>query len=104
MRVFNLLNRKLKNKQKKIDFALELAPRFGKTIWTIDLIQTLFNEYGYKICFLPAYVLTVFKSFEKDFYDFKGYSNNIIYLKKGDDVENRIPFSAKCQTEENSSK
>lgn len=82
---------KLKNnKKQKIDFALELAPRFGKTIWAIDVIRTLFNEYGYKICFLPTYVLTALSSFQKTFYEFKGYSNDMVFVTKNDDVEKII--------------
>ena len=69
----------------KKEFALELAPRFGKTIFTIDLINTLFNDYGYKICFLPAYVLTALSSFKKDFYGFNGYSDRMVYV---DDINN----------------
>jgi hypothetical protein len=69
----------------KKEFALELAPRFGKTIFTIDLINTLFNNYGYKICFLPAYVLTALSSFKKEFYRFKGYSDKMVYV---DDITN----------------
>jgi hypothetical protein len=69
----------------KKEFALELAPRFVKTIFTIDLIDTLFNEYGYKICFLPAYVLTALSSFKKEFYRFNGYSDKMVYV---DDINN----------------
>ena len=69
----------------KKEFALELAPRFGKTIFTIDLIDTLFNEYGYKICFLPAYVLTALSSFKKEFYKFNGYTDKMVYV---DDINN----------------
>jgi len=82
---------KLSNSTKnKIDFALELAPRFGKTIWSIDLINTLFNDFGYKICFLPSYVLTSLSSFKKDFYRFYGYSNNMIYVDSNDDLKKVI--------------
>ena len=76
--------------QKYIDFALELAPRFGKTIWSIDLIQTLFNDYGYKICALPTYVLTALGSFSKEFYQFNGYSDNMVLVGKDDDLTSVI--------------
>jgi hypothetical protein len=69
----------------KKEFALELAPRFGKTIFTIDLINALFNNYGYKICFLPTYVLTALSSFKKDFYRFNGFSHKMVYV---DDINN----------------
>jgi hypothetical protein len=74
----------------KKEFALELAPRFGKTIFTIDLIDTLFNEYGYKICFLPAYVLTALSSFKKEFYKFNGYSDKMVYVDDIDNLEGAI--------------
>lgn len=70
-----------KNKGDKIDFALELAPRFGKTIFAIDLIQKLFNDYGYKICFLPNYILSTLSSFKQDFNKFDGYSENMILVE-----------------------
>lgn len=74
----------------KKEFALELAPRFGKTIFTIDLIHTLFNNYGYKICFLPAYVLTALSSFKKDFYRFNGYSDRMVYVNDINKLEGVI--------------
>jgi hypothetical protein len=79
-----------KSEKNKIDFALELAPRFGKTVWSIDLIKTLFTDFGYKICFLPAYVLTALSSFKKDFYHFNGYSNDMVYVSQNDDIEKVI--------------
>lgn len=78
------------NKKDKIDFVLELAPRFGKTIWAIDTAQKLFDECGYKICFLPTYMLTALSSFKKTYYEFKGYSNNMVYVTKDDDLQKVI--------------
>ena len=74
----------------KKEFALELAPRFGKTIFTIDLIDTLFNDYGYKICFLPAYVLTALSSFKKEFYNFNGYSDKMVYVSDINNIKDVI--------------
>jgi hypothetical protein len=71
----------------KNEFALELAPRFGKTLWTLDLMVTLFNEYNYKVAMLPAYVLTALSSFEKEFYLFKGFKDTMIFVREGDDVK-----------------
>lgn len=75
-----------KSNNEKVDFALELAPRFGKTIWTIDLVKTLFTDFNYKICFLPSYVLTSLSSFKNDLYKFNGYSNDIKYVSMNEDV------------------
>jgi hypothetical protein len=76
----------LQNNYKKIDFALELAPRFGKTIWAIDLLNTLFLEHNIKLCVIPTYVLTAITSFKKEFYTFKNYSSNMIFVTSDEDV------------------
>lgn len=73
--------------REKIDFALELAPRFGKTIWAIDLIQTLYNDFNYNICVMPTYYLSSLTSFKKEFYNFSGYSNNMVYVTSDDNLE-----------------
>ena len=70
----------------KNEFALELAPRFGKTLWTLDLMKTLFQDYNYKVALLPAFVLTALSSFEKEFYLFKGFSDSMVFVREGDDV------------------
>jgi hypothetical protein len=74
----------------KIDFALELAPRFGKTIWAIDLLNTLFVEHNIKVCVIPTYVLTAITSFKKEFYTFKGYSSNIEFVTSENDLQSVI--------------
>jgi hypothetical protein len=71
----------------KNEFALELAPRFGKTLWTLDLMKTLFNDYNYKVALLPAFVLTALSSFEKEFYQFKGFNESMVFVREGDDVD-----------------
>lgn len=70
----------------KNEFALELAPRFGKTLWTLDLMKTLFNDYGYKVTLLPAFVLTALSSFEKEFYNFKGFADSMVFVREGEDM------------------
>lgn len=75
---------------KKIDFALELAPRFGKTIWAIDLLNTLWVEFGKKICVIPCYVHTAIASFKKELYTFKGYSSNMVFVTSEDNIQQVI--------------
>jgi hypothetical protein len=75
---------------KKIDFALELAPRFGKTIWAIDLLNTLFVNHNIKVCVIPTYILTAITSFKKEFYTFKGYSSNMVFVTSEDNVQKVI--------------
>ena len=80
----------LKLDYKKIDFALELAPRFGKTIWAIDLLNTLYVEHGIKLCVIPCYVHTAITSFKKEFYTFKGYSSSMIFVTSEDNIQKVI--------------
>jgi hypothetical protein len=81
-----LFLKKLKNNKKKlINFILNFAQRFGKTIWSIDLLKYLYDEFGYKICLLPSYYLTSLTSFENDFYKFKGYSEEMILIDLSDE-------------------
>lgn len=63
--------------------AAELAPRFGKTLWGLDLFKALCEEFGYQYLILPAYVLTAHSSFLTDF---NGYSdfNNMIFVDDKD--------------------
>jgi len=72
---------------KYIDFALELAPRFGKTIWSIDLIKSLYDDYGYRVCVLPTYFLSSLTSFKKEFNQFNGYSEEMVYITTDDDID-----------------
>jgi hypothetical protein len=74
----------------KIDFALELAPRFGKTIWAIDLLNTLFVNHKIKVCVIPTYILTAITSFKKEFYTFKGYSSNMVFVTSEDNIQKVI--------------
>lgn len=78
------------NNNSKKEFALELAPRFGKTLWTLDLIKTLFNDYGYKVTLLPAYVLNALSSFEKEFYQFKTFTDKMVFVRETDNVNEII--------------
>ena len=81
-----LFLKKLKNNTKNlINFILNFAQRFGKTIWSIDLLKDLYDNFGYKICVLPSYYLTSLTSFENDFYKFKGYSEEMILIDLSDE-------------------
>lgn len=80
----------LKQGYNKIDFALELAPRFGKTIWAIDLLSTLFEDFDIKLCVIPSYVLTSLTSFKKELYRFNGFSKEMIYVNPDENLEKII--------------
>jgi hypothetical protein len=75
------------NLNEKKEFALELAPRFGKTLWTLDLIKTLFIDYNYKVTLLPAFILNALSSFEKEFYQFKSFTDNMVFVRETDDID-----------------
>lgn len=74
----------------KIDFGLEFGQRFGKTIWQIDILHTLFKIYNIKLCVLPSYVLTTLSSFEKDLNSFNTYSSEFILVNIDDNLESII--------------
>ena len=76
--------------KKMMEFALELAPRFGKTTWMIDLLITLFDKYGFRLAVLPSYWLSSLSSFEKELYSWKGFDDKIHFVKRGEDVKNAI--------------
>ena len=80
----------LEKKHEVIDFALELAPRFGKTIWVIDLLKTLFEKFEIKVCVIPSYVLTSNSSFVTDFYKFKEYSDCMVIASIDKDLDDVI--------------
>tara|TARA_B110000967_G_C18773744_1_gene504443 strand:- start:72 stop:1103 length:1032 start_codon:yes stop_codon:yes gene_type:complete len=63
--------------------AAELAPRFGKTLWGLDLFNALCDEFGYQYLILPAYVLTAHSSFLNDFNSFNDF-NDIVFVDDKD--------------------
>jgi hypothetical protein len=81
-----MLDLNLKAGLKLVDIACELAPRFGKTTWMIDLLITLFQRYNFKLCVLPSYWLSSLSSFEKDLNNYRGFNDVIHYVKRGDDI------------------
>jgi hypothetical protein len=68
----------------------ELAARFGKTIWALDLFKTLCDMGKSQYLILPAYVLTAHSSFEKEFYKFKEFNDMILISDKDTDFEENI--------------
>jgi hypothetical protein len=72
------------------EFVLILAPRFGKTLWALDLMVDLFKEYGYKIVAIPAYYLSALSSFEKEFYQHEQFVDNMVFVTQKDDPKKII--------------
>lgn len=87
---FAMLVENLKENKNLIDFALELAPRFGKTTWMINLLVQLFKEYNYRVCILPSYWLSSLSSFEKDLYSYNGFDDYIHYVKDGESISDAV--------------
>ena len=65
----------------------ELAPRFGKTLWTLDTFEELSKEQGFQYLLLPAYVLTAHASFQKELRSFSNFSNISFVSDKDDNFE-----------------
>jgi hypothetical protein len=78
-------NRKLGHKY--FDILKELAPRFGKTTYMIDLLVELYKEGMYNVCVLPSYWLSSHSSFEKDLKKYSGFDEYIVYVSREDDLD-----------------
>lgn len=83
-------NSEVKSNYPKIDFVLELAPRFGKTLWSLNLMKHLFIHENIKVCIIPTYVLTAITSFKSDFYKFRGFYNTMVFTDKVEELPNLI--------------
>jgi hypothetical protein len=59
-----------------------LCPRFGKTVWALELYRQLSEECGTEIMFLPCYWHGVFSSFEEDIKPFSNF-NDMVFVGKG---------------------
>ena len=70
--------------------AAELAPRFGKTLWSLDLFNALCDEFGYQYLILPAYVLTAHSSFMNDFKAFSDFNDIKFVSDKDTDFEQQV--------------
>jgi len=68
----------------------ELAARFGKTLWTLDVFKTLTEEKGYQYLILPAYVLTAHASFQKELRSFADFDDMVFITDKDDKFEEKI--------------
>ena len=76
--------------KKVMEFALELAHRFGKTTWMIDLLITMFDKYGFRLAVLPSYWLSSLSSFEKELSRWNGFDEKIHFVKRGESVKDAI--------------
>jgi len=70
--------------------AAELAPRFGKTLWSLDLFKALCDQFGYQYLILPAYVLTAHSSFLTDFNGFSDFNDMVFVDDKDPNFKQKI--------------
>jgi len=70
--------------------ATELAPRFGKTPWSLDVFKDLSNEFNYQYMILPAYVLTAHSSFRKDLRSFSDFDDIMFISDDESDFRNKV--------------
>lgn len=68
----------------------ELAARFGKTLWALDVFKTLTEEKGFQYLILPAYVLTAHASFQKELRSFADFDEMVFISDKDNDFEEKI--------------
>ena len=72
----------------------ELAARFGKTVWTLDVFKTLTEEKGFQYLLLPAYVLTAHASFQKELRSFSDFDDMLFISDKDENFEEKVRANA----------
>jgi hypothetical protein len=88
---FEMLKLSKSSKQKVVDIAMELAPRFGKTTFAInEMLIPLFKRNRYRIAVLPSYWLSSLSSFEKDLNRYKGFDKLIVYVGRDESLTSAI--------------
>ena len=70
--------------------AAELAPRFGKTLWSLDTFKDLFEEFGYQYMILPAYILTAHASFMSQMRKYSDFDNMMFISDNDPDFEGKV--------------
>lgn len=70
--------------------AAELAPRFGKTLWSLDTFKDLFEEFDHQYMILPAYILTAHSSFMKDLRSFSDFDDMMFISDNDPDFESKV--------------
>ena len=68
----------------------ELAARFGKTLWALDLFKTLTEQSDKQYMILPAYVLTACSSFKKEVAAFEDFQDFVFVNYNDADFAEKI--------------
>lgn len=89
----------------------ELAARFGKTLWALDVMKQLTSE-GKQYMILPAYVLTACSSFRKEVASFEDFQD-FVFINYDDadfqeqveaNVDKKLVITASLHVDANSTK
>lgn len=70
--------------------AAELAPRFGKTPWSLDTFKGLVEEFGYQYMILPSYILTAHASFMKEKCSYSNFEDMMFISDNDPDFEDKV--------------
>lgn len=82
-----ILNQK---NEDSISIALELAPRFGKTLWSLNLFNALTKLLGIKVLILPTFVLSAESSFIKEISNFSDFENFVMLDPQSEDFKEKV--------------
>lgn len=84
------INRCKKNGQKRVNIVANLCPRFGKTIWALELFNKLNKKYGTQVMILPAYWLSVHTSFADEVSKFRDFMNMVVIDTREEEAEAKV--------------
>ena len=70
--------------------AAELAPRFGKTPWSLDTFKDLFEDFDYQYMILPAYILTAHASFMKELRKYSDFDDMMFISDNDPDFKDKV--------------
>lgn len=71
-------------------FTLELAPRFGKTLFILDLFADLVENHGFNYLILPTYILSTNTSFKNEIRKYQQFDEFIFVDDKDKDFLSKI--------------
>ena len=72
----------------------ELAARFGKTLWALDLFKSLTEQSDKQYMILPAYVLTACSSFKKEVAAFEDFQDFVFVNYNDKDFAEKVRANA----------
>jgi|TARA_R110000744_G_scaffold380323_1_gene500713 hypothetical protein len=70
--------------------AAELAPRFGKTPWSLDTFKDLNTYFNYQYLILPSYILTAHASFLKELRSYSDFDDMMFISDNDSDFIDKV--------------